>query len=89
MRVWLGRWRYLPVHKPFRYYYVYRNSLLLWRRDYPSRRWKHTDMLRLAKMFFVFAFFTGQRLSNMAMMFRGIRDGLSGKTGRLPQDLLP
>ena len=89
VRVWLGRWRYLPVHKPFRYYYVYRNSLLLWRRDYPSPRWKHTDMLRLAKMFFVFAFFTGQRLSNMAMMFRGIRDGLSGKTGRLPQDLLP
>ncbi|HAU41290.1 MAG TPA: L-rhamnosyltransferase, partial [Gammaproteobacteria bacterium] len=32
VRVWLGRWRYLPVHKPFRYYYVYRNSLLLWRR---------------------------------------------------------
>jgi len=46
-------------------------------------------MLRLAKMFFVFAFFTGQRLNNIAMMFRGIRDGLSGKTGRLPQDLLP
>lgn len=89
VRVWLGRWRYLPVHKPFRYYYVYRNSLLLWRRDYPSRRWKHTDMLRLAKMFFVFAFFTGQRLNNMAMMFRGIRDGLSGKTGPLRQDLLP
>ena len=89
VRVWLGRWRYLPVHKPFRYYYVYRNSLLLWRRDYPSRRWKHTDMLRLAKMFFVFAFFTGQRLNNITMMFRGIRDGLSGKTGPLRQDLLP
>ena len=89
VRVWLGRWRYLPVHKPFRYYYVYRNSLLLWRRNYPSRRWKHTDMLRLAKMFFVFAFFTGQRLNNLAMMFRGIRDGLSGKTGPLRQDLLP
>ena len=89
IRVWLGRWRYLPVHKPFRYYYVYRNSLLLWRRNYPSRRWKHTDMLRLAKMFFVFAFFTGQRLNNLAMMFRGIRDGLSGKTGPLRQDLLP
>ena len=89
VRVWLGRWRYLPVHQPFRYYYVYRNSLLLWQRDYPSRRWKHTDMLRLAKMFFVFAFFAGQRLKNFAMMCRGIRDGLAGKTGRLDQDLLP
>ena len=89
VRVWLGRWRYLPVHQPFRYYYVYRNSLLLWQRDYPSRRWKHTDMLRLAKMFFVFAFFAGQRLKNFAMMRRGIRDGLAGKTGPLDQDLLP
>ena len=89
VRVWLGRWRHLPVHQPFRYYYVYRNSLLLWRRDYPSRRWKHTDILRLAKMFFVFAFFTGQRLKNLTMMLRGLRDGLAGKTGRLEQDLLP
>ena len=89
VRVWLGRWRYVPVHQPFRYYYVYRNSLLLWQRDYPSRRWKYTDMLRLAKMFFVFAFFAGQRLKNFAMMRRGIRDGLAGKTGPLDRDLLP
>ena len=63
VRVWLGRWRYLPVHKPFRYYYEYRNSLLLWRRDYPSRRWKHTDMLRLAKMFFILRFSPGSALT--------------------------
>ena len=34
--VWLGRWRYLPVHQPFRYYYIYRNSVLLYRRSYPQ-----------------------------------------------------
>jgi rhamnosyltransferase len=87
VRVWLGRWRYLPVHQPFRYYYVYRNSVLLWRRSYPSRRWKHTDMLRLAKMFVVFSLFTGQRLRNLGMMVRGIRDGLKGRTGSLETHL--
>ena len=87
VRVWLGRWRYLPVHQPFRYYYVYRNSVLLWRRDYPSRRWKHTDMLRLAKMFVVFSLFTGQRRRNLGMMVRGIRDGLKGRTGPLQTHL--
>jgi rhamnosyltransferase len=78
---------HLPVHQPFRYYYVYRNSMLLWRRDYPSRRWKHTDMLRLAKMLLVFSLFTGQRLRNLGMMVRGIRDGLKGRTGPLETHL--
>ena len=88
VRVWLGRWRYLPVHQPFRYYYVYRNSVLLWRRAYPSARWKPTDMLRLAKMFLVFSLFTGDRRQNLAMMIRGIRDGLKGRAGQLHSDLL-
>jgi len=88
VRVWLGRWRYLPVHQPFRYYYVYRNSVLLWRRAYPSARWKQTDMLRLAKMFLVFSLFTGDRRQNLAMMIRGIRDGLKGRAGQLHSDLL-
>lgn len=80
-RFWLGRWRYLPVHRPFRYYYIYRNSVLLWRRDYPSKRWKRTDVLRLTKMFLIFALFAGKRLENARMMIRGVRDGLRGKTG--------
>jgi rhamnosyltransferase len=82
-RFWLGRWRYLPVHQPFRYYYIYRNSVLLWRRAYPSQRWKLTDMLRLTKMFFVFGLFVGNRIKNLQMMIRGLRDGFGGRAGPL------
>ena len=82
-RFWLGRWRYLPVHQPFRYYYIYRNSVLLWRRAYPSQRWKLTDMLRLTKMFFVFGLFVGNRIKNFQMMIRGLRDGFRGRAGPL------
>ena len=82
-RVWLGRWRYLPIHKPFRYYYIYRNSVLLYRRSYPTRRWKQTDVLRLLMMFVMFAVFAGDRVENLKMMCRGIVDGFRDREGRL------
>ena len=82
IRVWLGRWRYLPIHKPFRYYYIYRNSVLLYRRSYPTIRWKQTDILRLLMMFVIFAVFAGDRVENLKMMCRGIADGLNGVTGQ-------
>ena len=76
-------WRYLPIHKPFRYYYIYRNSVLLYRRPYPTIRWKQTDILRLLMMFVMFAVFAGDRVENLKMMCRGIVDGFRDREGRL------
>ena len=81
-RVWLGRWRYLPIHKPFRYYYIYRNSVLLYRRAYPAARWKCADLVRLVMMAVIFLVFADHRMTNLVMMCRGIVDGLRGRTGR-------
>ncbi len=81
-RVWLGRWRHLPVHKPFRYYYIYRNSVLLYRRAYPAARWKCADLVRLVMMAVIFLVFADHRMTNLVMMCRGIVDGLRGRTGR-------
>jgi rhamnosyltransferase len=86
LRAWWGRWRYLPLHMPFRYYYIYRNSLLLYRRAYPDKRWKQADIVRLVMMLFLFSLFSNQRFSNLRMMVRGIKDGFSGKTGPLEID---
>ena len=85
-RVWLGRWRYLPIHKPFRYYYIYRNSVLLYRRLYPTLRWKQTDVLRLLMMFVVFTLFAGERVQNYKMICLGIIHGVKGKLGPLILD---
>ena len=82
-RVWWGRWRYLPLHQPFRYYYIYRNSLLLYRRKYPDRFWKQADIIRLVMMFLIFSLFSNQKLGNLRMILYGIKDGISGKTGPL------
>ena len=85
-RIWWGRWRYLPLHQPFRYYYIYRNSLLLYRRKYPDRFWKQADIIRLVMMFLIFSFCGNQKLDNLRMTLRGIKDGISGKTGPLDID---
>ena len=85
-RVWFGRWRYLPIHKPFRYYYIYRNSVLLYRRLYPTLRWKQTDVLRLLMMFVVFTLFAGERVQNYKMICLGIIHGVKGKLGPLILD---
>jgi rhamnosyltransferase len=83
IRAWWGRWRFLPLHRSFRYYYIYRNSLLLYRRTYSDKRWKQADAVRLVMMLIIFSLFSNHRLTNLRMMIRGIKDGISGKTGPL------
>ena len=86
LRIWWGRWRYIPRHQPFRYYYIYRNSLLLYRRKYPDRSWKQADIIRLVIMFAIFSLFGTQKLDNLRMTLRGVKDGISGKSGPLESD---
>ena len=80
----LGRVRHVPQHKPFRYYYMFRNSIALYRRKNVSRKWKWNDMQRLLQIFIFYGICYGPRLRNLEMMFRGIFDGLRNKMGKLP-----
>ena len=82
----LGRERNVPQHKPFRYYYIFRNSILLYRRRYISGLWKWNDLQRLLLIFFMFAVFKAPRWQNMMMMFKGLGHGLIGKSGALEQE---
>ncbi|MDH3638105.1 MAG: glycosyltransferase family 2 protein [Gammaproteobacteria bacterium] len=81
IRIWLGRWRYVPRHQPFRYYYMFRNSILLYKREYAPARWIWNDMLRLAFIFVVFGLFSMRRIEHIKMMWRGTVDGIHGVTG--------
>jgi rhamnosyltransferase len=81
----LGRTRTLPVHKPFRYYYMFRNSLLLYRRPYADWRWIVPDMVRLMQIGLFFGIFHRARVANLSMMLRGIADGMRGVTGPTPR----
>ncbi|CAG9268002.1 glycosyltransferase family 2 protein [Paraburkholderia caribensis] len=75
-RVWFGRWREIPFHKPFRYYYIFRNSVLLQRRDYACSAWRRVDTIRLLQLCVFMTLFHPQRFKALHMMLRGLRDGL-------------
>ncbi len=77
----LGRARTLPVHKPFRYYYMFRNSLVLYRRGYVRLAWVVPDIVRLFQMFLFFGIVHPARRENLPMILRGIFDGLRGAHG--------
>lgn len=83
VRFWFLRWRTVPYHSPFRYYYMFRNSVLLQRRAYMPFKWKLADITRCLRAFVFFGLFSASRTACVKMMIRGVRDGLSGVTGKL------
>ena len=82
LKIWIGRTRHVPQHRPFRYYYIYRNSVLLYRRSYAPLKWVINDVWRLVGIGLLYTIFCAPRYQNFKMMLAGIRDGFLGKTGR-------
>ncbi|MEO7928950.1 MAG: glycosyltransferase family 2 protein [Gallionella sp.] len=81
-KIWFLRQRSVPFHHPFRYYYMFRNSVLLYRRSYIPQNWKLAD---IAKCFRVVVFFTlvaPNRFACLKMMLLGMVDGLKGVSGK-------
>jgi rhamnosyltransferase len=83
IRFWWGRWRNISFHQPFRYYYMFRNSVLLWKRSYMSAAWKRADKLRILSLLVFFTLFSPNRIANLRMMLKGLKDGFKGRAGKL------
>jgi rhamnosyltransferase len=81
-RIWLGRWRQFPRHKPFRYYYIFRNSLLLFSREYARPKWMWYQLQWLGALFLRRGIFNRQHSGELGMMLKGIRHGMRGITGK-------
>jgi rhamnosyltransferase len=80
-RIWFLRWRNVPYHSPFRYYYILRNSLLMQRRPYMPLKWRVAELIRCCRVVCFYGLFAPQRLACLRMMWRGIVDGLRGVSG--------
>ena len=76
VRVWLGRWRNVPVHKGFRYFYTFRNSLWLYRQSYAPAKWISADAMRLIYIFLFSGLLVQSRRENITWMYRGLKAGL-------------
>jgi rhamnosyltransferase len=82
IRIWLGRWRGLPKHSPVRYYYIIRNSILLYKRDYAPLKWITGDLTRLMVIVVFYTLIQAPRWSRLKMMARGLMDGVAGRNGQ-------
>ena len=83
-RIWFIRWRNVSYHKPFRYYYIFRNSFLLRNRSYVPLRWKKANRVHNILLAGYLLGFAPGRLANLRMIWRGILDGRKGIAGPLP-----
>ncbi|MFI3218247.1 MAG: hypothetical protein QX189_03925, partial [Methylococcales bacterium] len=79
---WLFRKRIVPFHKHFRYYYMFRNSVLLSRRSYIPWGWKIAEITRCLKTAIFFGWIAEDRWQRLQMMYVGVLDGLKGISGK-------
>lgn len=83
IRVWLGRWREVPVHSPVRDYYMFRNTIFLLKNSSTSLGWALTHCYRMAQFFLFFGFFVPPRTTRWLLIAKGIWHGLCGRAGKL------
>lgn len=82
-RLPLGGVTSVPIHKAFRYFYVFRNSILLYRRKYVPWSWVLLDVSRLLRIAGFMLLMHPSRVHSLRMMVRGVAAGLAGRSGPL------
>lgn len=83
-RFWLLRWRYISLHAPFRYYYIFRNSLLLRKRDDLPPDCRRAMLKRDIMLAIYLLFVPMNRRENIKMLWRGLADGMRDVSGPMP-----
>jgi rhamnosyltransferase len=73
----VGLRRRFFLYKPERNYYLLRNSIALWCRQYAPWRWILHDVRRTILLMAFYGLFVPPRLTRLRSMFRAVRDGLS------------
>ena len=75
-KIWIGRWRQVPVHSDIRYYYLARNTLSLCRRKYIPFSCKKHLLIRLLGLFILNAVFEKNARKARRNFLSGFKDGL-------------
>jgi rhamnosyltransferase len=80
-RIWVGRWRNLPVHSPLRDYYKLRNTTRLFIREEAPLRWRLFALRYIAQLFGQ-AVLGSDRAERLRFLCFGVRDGLRRTGGK-------
>lgn len=70
-------------HAPIRQYYIVRNRLTMYRRDYVPLIWKFRDVFRMLAKCVFYVVFISPRKDNLKMIAKGIRDAFTSRLGGL------
>ena len=87
-RYWLLRWRNIAQHSPLRYYYIFRNSLIMSRRSYILPNWGRCMLMHNIMLAIYLAIASSNRFENLKMLLRGVADGTKGVNGSIPPEHL-
>lgn len=82
---WRGGRRIIPVHSPLRNYYLTRNAILLYKRNYIPLIWVLSDAYRLLLKYGFCSLVIPPRLLNLRMMSLGLWHGIRGVSGKFPE----
>lgn len=82
VRFWLFGWRVWPSRSPRRHYFLFRNAVILMRRDYVPAVWKAWAAAKLSITFVVHALSDPRRKEQSREMLRGLREGLATQAVR-------
>lgn len=75
----LGRSLTIHFHVPFRQYYITRNRIFLYKRDYVPVPWKAQDIPRALLKSIVLPLISPSRWCNIKFIIHGARDGFRGR----------
>ena len=78
------KWRF-PARSADRYYYMYRNAVVLLRHPQVPARWKVVEAYRLVLRAGFWLLFTPGRAGNLAAIWQGLADGWAGRAGPRPE----
>ncbi|AOJ74957.1 MULTISPECIES: glycosyltransferase family 2 protein [Burkholderia] len=75
--------RLYPSHSALRHYYLFRNAVLLIKRDYVPLSWKSTELIKFPFRLAIYGAFMTPRMQHIRLSLLGLWHGLSGRSGRL------
>lgn len=72
----------LLIPSPIRHYYQFRNSILLFKRDYVPAKWKIKALVERTIELFIYPLFFSPKIKRCRYIFKGIVDGIFNREGK-------
>jgi rhamnosyltransferase len=84
-KIFVKLWnKHIVTHSPLRYYYQFRNAIILYQRSYVTWDWINYHFPRhILIRFFIILFFIPSRFKNISTILFGLWHGIWNKSGKL------